>query len=102
MDDYETIDMDEQLQDEKSDRVVKCILFENGLYVISEIEEIVAEYGMPNCKLVNPFTITETGHLETFPKHCGQSEILMSSDKFLTIFDPSDNILNKYDGITAG
>ena len=102
MDDYETIDMDEQLQDQKPERVVKCILFENGLYVISEIEEIVAEYGMPNCKLVNPFTITETGHLETFPKHCGQSEILMSSDKFLTIFDPSDNILNKYDGITAG
>lgn len=86
----------------KDEKVIKVVLFENGMYVISEIEEIVAEYGMPNCKLVNPCIIGKDGYLENFPKYCGQEEILMSSDKFLTIFDPSVTILDKYIKLTTG
>lgn len=86
---------------EENEKVVKVILFDNGTYVVSEIEEIVAEYGMPNCKLVNPCIIGKDGYLENFPKYSGQSDILMSSDKFLTIFTPSDTILDKYLKLTA-
>lgn len=81
---------------EENEKVVKVILFDNGTYIVSEIEEIVAEYGMPNCKLINPFLIGKDGYLENFPKFCGQEEVLMSSDKFLTIFNPSDTILDRY------
>lgn len=86
---------------EENEKVVKVILFDNGTYVVSEIEEIVAEYGMPNCKLMNPCIISKDGYLENFPKYSGQSDILMSSDKFLTIFTPSDTILDKYLKLTA-
>ncbi|NDB56631.1 hypothetical protein EB169_12500 [archaeon] len=103
MDDYEMIDMNEQLEEEPKqieDRVIKCILFENGTYIISEIEEITADYGMPNCRLTNPYQL-DGEYLSKFPKHCKQSDILMSSDKFLTIYDPSDNILDKYVRMTT-
>lgn len=100
MDDYEVIDMEEQLEEEKKQGVIKCILFENGTYIVSEIEEIVADYGMPNCKLINPYEIKDE-FLSKFPNYCNQTEILMSSDKFLTIYDPSDIILNKYVRMTA-
>lgn len=86
---------------EENEKVVKVILFDNGTYIVSEIEEIVAEYGMPNCKLMNPCIISKDGYLENFPKYSGQSDILMSSDKFLTIFTPSDTILDKYLKLTA-
>lgn len=86
---------------EENEKVVKVILFDNGTYIVSEIEEIVAEYGMPNCKLMNPCIISKDGYLENFPKYSGQLDILMSSDKFLTIFTPSDTILDKYLKLTA-
>lgn len=97
---YEIFDetVDGETEDEK---VIKVVLFDNGMYVIAEVQEILAEYGMPNCKLINPCIITKDGYLENFPKYCGQEEILMSSDKFLTIFDPSGTILDKYIKLTT-
>lgn len=92
----DAIEVFEEPIEEDDEKVVKAILFENGMYVVSEIEEIVAEYGMPNCKLINPCLIGKDGYLENFPKFCGQEEILMSSDKFLTIYTPSDTILDRY------
>lgn len=92
----DAIEVFEEPIEEDDEKVVKAILFENGTYVISQIEEIVAEYGMPNCKLINPCVIGKDGYLENFPKFCGQEEILMSSDKFLTIYTPSDTILDRY------
>lgn len=92
----DAIEVFEDPIEEGDEKVVKAILFENGTYVISQIEEIVAEYGMPNCKLINPCVIGKDGYLENFPKFCGQEEILMSSDKFLTIYTPSDTILDRY------
>ena len=92
----DAIEVFEEPIDEDDEKVVKAILFENGTYVISQIAEIVAEYGMPNCKLINPCIIGKEGYLENFPKFCGQEEILMSSDKFLTIYTPSDTILDRY------
>lgn len=92
----DAIEVFEEPIEEDDEKVVKAILFENGTYVISQIEEIVAEYGMPNCKLINPCIIGKEGYLENFPKFCGQEEILMSSDKFLTIYTPSDTILDRY------
>lgn len=92
----DAIEVFEEPIEEDDEKVVKAILFENGTYVISQIEEIVAEYGMPNCKLINPCVIGKEGYLENFPKFCGQEEILMSSDKFLTIYTPSDTILDRY------
>ena len=73
----DAIEVFEEPIEEDDEKVVKAILFENGTYVISQIEEIVAEYGMPNCKLINPCVIGKEGYLENFPKNCGQDTILM-------------------------
>jgi hypothetical protein len=97
----------EQLEDETEDSEesiqppVKVILFKNGTYVVSQIVEVLADYGMPNCKLIEPYKIIKTQgtsepHFEKFPLYVDQDEIMMSSDSFLTISDASDSIEDMY------
>tara|TARA_Y100001972_G_C7377506_1_gene198092 strand:- start:116 stop:361 length:246 start_codon:yes stop_codon:yes gene_type:complete len=74
---------------------------------LSEIEEIGAEVGEPDCKLINPVTLTTTEEkltiqegkvvltkwLSNFTK---DREFMISSDKILTMSDPAPTILEKY------
>lgn len=77
---------------------IKLILLKDGTYLISYIEEVIADYGMPNCKLINPQQILKelSVYLESFPNYTDQKEILMSSDSFLTICDPSSMMEEMY------
>ena len=38
-------------------KVIKVLLLSNQEIVVSEIEEIAAEFGDPNCKLTKPYKI---------------------------------------------
>ena len=40
-------------------KVVKVLLLSSQEIVVSEIEEIAAEFGDPNCKLTKPYKIVE-------------------------------------------
>ncbi len=40
------------------DKVIKCILIDVDNVLISEIVEMDAEIGDPNCKLINPLLFT--------------------------------------------
>ncbi|WJZ48011.1 hypothetical protein [Synechococcus phage DSL-LC03] len=90
----------EELEEETTEKnqPIKLILLKDGTYLISYIEEVLADYGMPNCKLINPQQIVKevSTHLKSFPQYTDQEEILMSSDSFLTICDPSDMIRELY------
>ena len=73
--------------------------------LISEIREVAAvDIGEPDCKLVNPFwvnTLEGTTTLEPFLNGVTRDDtFMMSSDKILTLAEPTPTILEKYLDIT--
>ena len=73
--------------------------------LISEIVEVAAiDIGQPDCKLLNPFVInTESGQtiLEPWLLDITQDDtFMMSSDKILTLCEPTPALLEKYESIT--
>ena len=80
--------------------MIKCLLLKTGITIISEMIEVGAEVGEPDCRLVNPFQIIE-GNLERWPSCTDQRTLMIGSDNFLTIVDPSQSILDKYKEVVA-
>jgi len=92
------------------DKVIKLIVLTNQQILVSEIEEAGGEIGEPDCKLIHPvilktaeekLTIEEgkvllTPWLQSFTK---DTTFMISSDKILTLAEPSENILEKYYGL---
>ena len=89
---------------------IKIIVLMNNKVLVSEIEEVGAEVGEPDCKLTNPvilktteekITVEEgqvlmTPWLQSFTRTV---EFMISSDKILTIADPTADILEKYEDL---
>jgi hypothetical protein len=72
----------------------------NQQILISQIEEIGADIGEPDCKLINPFIIKEQNTLEPFLLGITkQDDFMMSSDKILTLADPTPTLLEKYEDL---
>ena len=72
----------------------------SNLILISQIEEVGADIGEPDCKLIKPFVVKGDQTLEPFL--CGytkQSTFMMSSDKILTLADPTPTLLEKYEDL---
>jgi hypothetical protein len=84
------------------DQIVKIIHLTTNQILISEIAEIAAVVpGEPDCKLVNPFTIKEDQTLEPWLLSVTKDDIFMiSSDKILTLADPTPTLLEKYIDLT--
>ena len=79
------------------DKVVKVILLTNSERLISEIEEVGAEIGEPDCKLINPMEIWESNSLAPWMMdHTMQDTFMISSDKIITLADPMPTLLEKY------
>tara|TARA_B100000131_G_scaffold102844_1_gene99847 strand:+ start:372 stop:605 length:234 start_codon:yes stop_codon:yes gene_type:complete len=70
--------------------------------LISEIAEVAAVVpGEPDCKLINPFIIKEDNVLEPWLLNVTKDDIfMMSSDKILTLADPTPTLLEKYLDLT--
>ena len=73
--------------------------------LISEIVEVAAvDIGQPDCKLLNPFVInTESGQtiLEPWLLDITRDDTFMlSSDKILTLCEPTPTLLEKYLDLT--
>jgi len=76
------------------------IVLVNQQIIISQIEEIGADIGEPDCKLINPFIIKEQNTLEPFLLGITkQDDFMMSSDKILTLADPTPTLLEKYEDL---
>jgi len=76
----------------------KIIVMTTNQIVISEIDEVPAAIpGEPDCKLTNPFIIKENETLEPYLLGITKDDIFMiSSDKILTLADPTPTLLEKY------
>ncbi len=91
--------------------IIKLVVLTNKQILVSEIEEVGAEIGEPDCKLINPvilkttddkLTIEEgkvllTPWLQSFTL---DKTFMLSSDKIITLAEPAENILEKYKALT--
>ena len=85
------------------DQIVKIVHLTTNQILITELAEIAAVVpGEPDCKMINPFTIKEDQTLEPWLLNVTKDDIfLMSSDKILTLVDPTPTLLEKYQDLTA-
>ena len=84
------------------DKVIKILALTTQQNLISEIVEVAAiDIGEPDCKLLTPFTVKEDGTLEPYLLGVTQNDtFMMSSDKILTMCDPTPTLLEKYIDLT--
>ena len=50
------------------EKEVKCLLVDTDNVLISEVVQVDAQLGDPNCKLINPYRFYGDGKLEPWPK----------------------------------
>ena len=83
-------------------KTVKILTLVSQQLLISEIAEVAAVVpGEPDCKLINPFIIKKENVLEPWLLNVTKDDIfLMSSDKILTLVDPTPTLLEKYLDLT--
>ena len=84
------------------DQIVKIVHLTTNQILITELAEIAAVVpGEPDCKMINPFTIKEDQTLEPWLLNATKDDIFMiSSDKILTLADPTPTLLEKYIDLT--
>ena len=85
----------------ETEKVIKVLLLSNQEIVVSEIEEVASEIGDPNCKLTKPYKI-EGGALHKWMQdYTEQNELMISSDKIITLVTPSPLIFDQYSKVTS-
>jgi hypothetical protein len=80
--------------------MIKVLYLLNSQILISKIEEVTSELGEPDCKLTKPFVVRGDQTLE--PLLIGvtrQTTFMISSDKILTLADPTPTLLEKYEDL---
>ena len=81
-------------------KTIKCILVNVNDVLISEIEEIDAEIGQPNCKLTNPVVFESFEKMKPLIEASNSTEFMIRSEDILTIADPSPEVIDKYIELT--
>ena len=72
----------------------------NQQKLVSQIEEIGADIGQPDCKLTEPFVVGENNTLSPWlVESTNQHVFMLSSDKILTLIDPKPTLLEKYEDL---
>ena len=81
-------------------KTIKVIALMNGMILISQIEEVGADIGEPDCKLIDPFVVRKDQTMEPFLiGYTKQNTFMMISDKILTLADPTPTLLEKYEDL---
>ena len=84
------------------DQIVKIVHLTTNQILITELAEVAAVVpGEPDCKMINPFIIKEDQTLEPWLLNVTKDDVFMiSSDKILTLADPTPTLLEKYIDLT--
>ena len=77
-------------------KVVKCLLLDVDNVIISQVEEVGADIGEPDCKLIKPYLFESIDNMRPWPKATNQTELMIRSDSILTIADPTKEVIDKY------
>jgi len=80
---------------------IKCILVEVDKLLISEVEEIDAELGNPNCRLTNPVVFESLEKMKPLVEASDDVEFMIRSEDILTMADPTKEVIKKYIDLTS-
>ena len=76
---------------------IQVLYLTNNLRLVSQIDEVLADIGQPDCKLINPCVLDKDGKLTKWMSSLtDQTEMFMSSEKILTLVDPNQKLLDDY------
>ena len=50
------------------DKVIKCLLLDVDNVIISQVEEVGADIGEPDCKLIKPYLFESIDNMKPWPK----------------------------------
>ena len=76
---------------------IQVLYLTNNLILISQIDEVLADIGQPDCKLINPCVLDKDGKLTKWMSSLtDNTEMFMSSEKILTLVDPNQKLLDDY------
>lgn len=82
-------------------QVIQILVLQSNLNLITEIEEVLVDFGEPNCRLTNPYVINDDKTLSPWlSDFTNDEQIMISSDKILTIVEPNGKLLDDYLKIT--
>ena len=75
---------------------IKCLMLGTTTIVISEVQELDAEIGDPDCKLIKPYRFLGIDKMEPWVEASNQSEYMIRSSDILTIADPTPEVVEAY------
>ena len=78
------------------DPIIKLVVLTNKQILVSEIEEVGAEIGEPDCKLLNPYRFYSLEDMRPWPEATYQADIMVRSSDILTIAEPTAEVIEKY------
>jgi len=82
--------------------MIKCVLIDVDNVLISEVVEMDAEIGDPNCKLIKPYLFNSIEDMTPWKSDITtQTEFMIRSEDILTIADPTQEVIAKYRELTA-
>ena len=75
---------------------LRLLILEN-LILLTQIDEVSADIGEPDCELTEPFVVKEDGTLSPWLVNLtNQNVFRIHSDKILTIVEPNGKLVDKY------
>ena len=86
-------------QEMESANPIQVLHLVNQMILIAEIDEVLADIGQPDCKLINPCVIIDGKLSKWMSDLTPNKEMFMSSDKILTLVDPTKKLLDEYSKI---
>ena len=82
--------------------MIKCVLVDVDTVLISEVVEMDAELGDPNCKLINPYLFNSIDDMKPWKSEItNQTELMIRSEDILTIADPTGTVMDRYTELTS-
>ena len=69
----------------------KLLRLNNEPWILADVQEVVeAEYGQPDCLLVDPITLDG----KRWPEHSADNELCVRSTDIIVMVNPTDDVLN--------
>jgi hypothetical protein len=75
---------------------IYLIVLLTGEVLISEVKQVVSDLGEPDCKLVDPYLVAGDKISPWLEKYTNDNEIMLSSDKILTLVEPKGYLFDEY------
>ena len=75
---------------------IQVLYLVNQMILIAEIDEVLADIGQPDCKLINPCVIIDGKLSKWMSDLTPNKDMFMSYDKILTLVYTTKKLLSEY------